>query len=111
MSYVPAAALAGYTPAPTQTTGATEADFLAMLPPISIAKLQLKTGYLLGSVYFSTLGDYGQNYFNDDRLLKPLQDFQDDLKLVESAIAARNQSRSQPYEYLLPSRIPQSINI
>jgi len=95
----------------SQTTGATEADFLAMLPPLSEAKLQLQTGYLLGSVYFSTLGDYGHNYFHDERLVKPLQDFQDELKSVESAIAARNESRSQPYEYLLPSRIPQSINI
>ena len=103
--------LASYAPAPTQTTGATEADFFAMLPPISEANLQLQTGFLLGSVYFSTLGDYGRRYFTDDRLKKPLQDFQDNLKAVESKIEARNESRAHRYEYLLPSKIPQSINI
>jgi arachidonate 15-lipoxygenase len=111
MSYVPAAALAGYAPAPTQTTGATEADFFAMLPPISEAKLQLQTGFLLGSVYYTTLGGYDRHYFTDDRIKKPLQNFQDSLKAVESTIKARNESRVQSYEYLLPSKIPQSINI
>jgi arachidonate 15-lipoxygenase len=111
MSYVPAAALAGYAPAPTQTTGATEADFFAMLPPISEAELQLQTGFLLGSVHYTTLGDYDQHYFTDDHIQKPLQDFQDSLKAVESTIKTRNESRSQPYEFLLPSKIPQSINI
>ncbi|TYQ30721.1 lipoxygenase family protein [Pseudanabaena sp. UWO310] len=111
MDYTPAIPLAGYTPAPTATTGATEADFFAMLPPIDQAKSQLTMTYILGSVYYTTLGDYGSDYFNDDRLQQPLRDFQDGLKAIESTIKSRNETRVADYNYLKPSRIPQSINI
>ncbi|WP_055077131.1 lipoxygenase family protein [Pseudanabaena sp. 'Roaring Creek'] len=111
MDYTPAIPLAGYTPAPTATTGATEADFFAMLPPIDQAKSQLTMTYILGSVYYTTLGDYGSDYFNDDRLQQPLRDFQDGLKAIESTIKSRNETRAADYNYLKPSRIPQSINI
>ncbi|OYQ64780.1 hypothetical protein B9G53_10090 [Pseudanabaena sp. SR411] len=109
--YTPAIPLAGYTPAPTQTTGAEEADFFAMLPPIEQAKGQLKLTYILGSVYYTTLGDYGTDYFSDDRIQQPLRDFQDLLKEIESTIKSRNEQRVADYNYLRPSRIPQSINI
>lgn len=111
MDYTPAIPLAGYTPAPTATTGATEADFFAMLPSIDQAKSQLTMTYILGSVYYTTLGDYGSDYFNDDRLQQPLRDFQDGLKAIESTIKSRNETRVADYNYLKPSRIPQSINI
>ncbi|PZO42668.1 MAG: lipoxygenase [Pseudanabaena frigida] len=109
--YTPAIPLAGYTPAPTQTTGATEADFFSLLPPIEQAKGQLKLTYILGSVYYTTLGEYGDGYFTDDRIEKPLRDFQDNLKAIESEIKSRNEKRVADYNYLKPSRIPQSINI
>ncbi|GBO52520.1 arachidonate 15-lipoxygenase precursor [Pseudanabaena sp. lw0831] len=111
MLYTPAFPLAGYTPAPTKTTGASEADFFAMLPPIDQAKSQLTMTYILGSVYYTTLGEYGTNYFNDDRIQQPLRDFQDQLKAIESTIKSRNETRVADYNYLRPSRIPQSINI
>ncbi|MFN6143727.1 MAG: lipoxygenase family protein [Pseudanabaena sp.] len=111
MTYAPATPLAGYTPAPTSTTGATEEDFFAMLPAIDQAKSQLTMTYILGSVYYTTLGDYGNAYFTDDRIQQPLRDFQDDLKAIESTIKSRNEQRILDYSYLRPSRIPQSINI
>src|SRR5262249_35732652 len=58
MSYVPNMPLAGYRPAPTSKTPATEADYLAMLPPLDIAELQLSLGYILGSLHYSQLGQY-----------------------------------------------------
>ncbi len=109
--YTPAIPLAGYTSAPTQTTGATEADFFALLPPIDQAKGQLQLTYILGSVYYTTLGDYGADYFTDDRIEQPLRDFQDELKAIEETIKSRNETRIADYNYLRPSRIPQSINI
>ncbi len=109
--YTPAIPLAGYTPAPTQTTGATEADFFSLLPPIEQAKGQLKLTYILGSVYYTTLGEYGDGYFTDARIEKPLRDFQDNLKAIETEIKSRNEKRVADYNYLKPSRIPQSINI
>jgi arachidonate 15-lipoxygenase len=111
IGYTPGSPTSGYAPAPTQTTGATEADFLAMLPPVGQAKKQLEMGYLLGSVYYSTLGNYERGYFSDRQVSQPLRDFQDRLRSIESEIETRNETRFQPYEYLLPSKIPQSINI
>jgi arachidonate 15-lipoxygenase len=40
----------------------------------------------------------------------PLQAFQKALQQIEEMINQRNQERP-PYEFLLPSKIPQSINI
>jgi arachidonate 15-lipoxygenase len=111
MVYTPAFPLAGYTPAPTKTIGASEVDFFAMLPPIDQAKSQLTMTYILGSVYYTTLGEYEANYFKDDRIQQPLRDFQDQLKAIESTIKSRNEKRVADYNYLRPSRIPQSINI
>jgi arachidonate 15-lipoxygenase len=56
MSYVPAMPLAGYAPAPTTKTGATEADYLAHLPPRDQALLQINTGYMLGDVHYTRPG-------------------------------------------------------
>jgi arachidonate 15-lipoxygenase len=111
IGYTPGSPTSGYAPAPTQTIGATAADFLAMLPPVGQAKKQLQMGYLLGSVYYSSLGNYERGYFSDERVSQPLRDFQDQLRSIESEIETRNESRVQSYEYLLPSKIPQSINI
>jgi len=111
MDYAPAVPLAGYTPAPTSTTGATLDNFWSMIPAIDQAKTQLTMTYILGSVYYTTLGDYGNAYFTDDRIEKPLRDFQDNLKAIESTIKSRNEQRNVDYSYLRPSRIPQSINI
>lgn len=102
--------LAGYSPAPATQQGATEADFLTLLPPLDIAELQLNVGYLLGSVYFTQLGQYGDNYFSDPVIQGYLVEFQQALIAIEMEINQRNKSRT-PYEFLLPSRIPQSINI
>ena len=110
MSYAPAMPLAGYSPAPATQQGATEADFLKLLPPLDIAELQLNVGYLLGSVYFTQLGQYGDNYFSDPVIQGYLVEFQQALIAIEMEINQRNKSRT-PYEFLLPSRIPQSINI
>lgn len=111
MDYAPVVPLAGYTPAPTSTTGATIDNFWSMIPAIDQAKSQLTMTYILGSVYYTTLGDYGNQYFTDDRIEQPLRNFQDNLKAIESTIKSRNEQRNVDYSYLRPSRIPQSINI
>jgi arachidonate 15-lipoxygenase len=110
MSYVPNLPLAGYRPAPTSKTGATEADFVAMLPTLDMAELQMEVCYLLGSVHYTELGQYGQNHFRDPRVAAPLQQFQKRLADIGPKIAERNQTR-RPYETLAPQGIPQSINI
>lgn len=108
MSYTPAMPLAGYIPA--MEKGASEADFLKLLPPLEKAQSQLELVYTLGSVYYTKLGDYGNNYFTDPAIQGYLVKFQQELVKIEAEINKRNKTRT-PYEYLLPSRIPQSINI
>ncbi|MBY0512807.1 MAG: hypothetical protein K2P78_02730 [Gemmataceae bacterium] len=110
MSYVPAMPLAGYAPAPTAKTGATEADYLAQLPPRDQAILQMNTGYMLGDVHYTKLGQYGDDYFGEPRVDELAGRFADRMVAVEKTIVGRNQTR-RPYPFLVPSGVPQSINI
>lgn len=111
MSYVPAAPPAGYSPLSSLTQeGFSENDFLKFLPPLDIAKSLLDILYLLSSVYYTRLGDYGDDYFSDPTIQNHLANFQQELLKIENEINERNKTRT-PYEFLLPSKIPQSINI
>lgn len=110
MSYVPAMPLAGYAPAPTSKRGATAADHLAMLPPLDMAELQMELGYLLGTVHYTTLGQYPAGHFLDARVADPLARFQARLAEAGRQIEQRNAARV-PYNTLAPAGIPQSINI
>ncbi|MBD2596876.1 lipoxygenase [Nostoc spongiaeforme FACHB-130] len=112
MTYTPAFPLAGYSSAPTSDQ---QSDLMNFLPPLSQAKDQLKLTYLLGSVYYTRLGQYSNSYFHSQPQIKAaLFTFQTELKDIEAEINRRNRlnsARIMPYEFLLPSRIPQSINI
>lgn len=110
MMYAPALPLAGYMPASTLQGEVSEQDYLQLLPPLDQAQRQLNLLYLLGSMYYNTLGTYPQNHFTDARVRPLLRSFQAKLNQIEATIQQRNQERPA-YEYLLPSRIPQSINI
>ncbi|MBX9583628.1 MAG: hypothetical protein K2X87_25280 [Gemmataceae bacterium] len=110
MSYVPRMPLAAYRPAPTTKSGATEADYLAMLPPLDMAELQMELGYLLGTMKYTKLGDYGEERFHDPRVAGPLAQFRGRVEAIGETIAARNLSR-RPYEFLVPTGVPQSINV
>lgn len=111
MSYLPATPPAGYSPLSSLVQeGFSENDFLKFLPPLDIAKPLLDILYLLSSVYYTRLGDYGDDYFTDPVIKKHLAEFQQELIKIEAEINERNKTRT-PYEFLLPSKIPQSINI
>ncbi len=110
MSYGAVLPMAGYLPATILQREVTEADYLKLLPPLDQAQRQLNLLYLLGSVYYNRLGEYLPAHFADPNVKPLLQTFQNNLKQVEDTINQRNLHRPV-YEYLLPSRIPQSINI
>lgn len=110
MSYAAAIPLAGYLPASTLKREVTEQDYLNLLPPLDQAQRQYNLLSLLGSVYYNKLGEYEQGYFTDEKVKPLLQGFQSHLQQVENTIKQRNLHRPA-YEYLLPSKIPQSINI
>lgn len=114
MSYTPSMPLAAYAPAPTSATGTESQGLLATLPPLEQALQQQLITHGLGGVYFTRLGDYNRhqrgNYFSNTKVQGALETFRDNLDAVESIIGARNLHRPM-YQSLLPSRIPQSINI
>jgi arachidonate 15-lipoxygenase len=111
MTYMPNMPLAGYRPAPKTTIGVSEQNYLDLLPPISQADNQMNMTYLLGSVYYTKLGYYGDSYFDNDHVKQFLNVFQEKLISIEIEITDRNNVRPTDYNTLLPSKIPQSINI
>jgi arachidonate 15-lipoxygenase len=111
MTYMPNMPLAGYRPAPKTTIGVSEQNYLDLLPPISQADNQMNMTYLLGSVYYTKLGYYGDSYFDNDHVKGFLNVFQEKLISIEIEITDRNNVRPTDYNTLLPSKIPQSINI
>jgi arachidonate 15-lipoxygenase len=119
MTYAPELTGAGWQNAPAKQDRNTEQQWLNMLPPIDFALEQLNILTLLGSVHYRALGDYRSNHFpylewfEDSAITKangPLVQFQTDLTKLQSVITARNRKRIS-YEFLLPSNIPNSINI
>ena len=110
MTYVPYMPLACYRPAPKCKEGLTLADYIAMLPPSETALLQVNLGYLLGSIHYTTLGQYPMWHFGDRRVWAPLQTFEQELFRIGRTIKERNLHR-RPYSFLQPAGIPQSINI
>ena len=86
-------------------------DWLDLLPPLDQAQAQLNLLYLLGSVYFTRLGDYEPQQFSNAKVAAPLQAFQQQLRDIANTIDQRNADRLWAYDYLKPINIPQSINI
>lgn len=110
MSFAPGMPAAGYSPLTNLGDSTTEQDYLDLLPPLSQAQEQFKLCHLLGSAHFTQLGQYEPGHFTDAPIQAPLQQFQMRLEEIEGIIHKRNGDRPI-YEYLLPTLIPQSINI
>ena len=112
MMYVPGFPLARYLQPPTSLQG--RESFIEGLPSLSQAQSQIDILYLLGSVYYTKLGDYSVGAFPENAQLEAaLAKFKENLKSATVTIKQRNQNpeRLIPYEFLLPANIPQSINI
>jgi arachidonate 15-lipoxygenase len=111
LTYMPNMPLAGYSEAPQSKVDLTESNYFELLPSLSQAEAQMNMTYLLGSIYYTRLGNYGASYFKDSRVAQPLREFQENLCRIEQQINARNEVRTTHYTTLLPSKIPQSTNI
>jgi arachidonate 15-lipoxygenase len=112
MMYAPAFPFARYFPAPTNTQESQ--SFVQGLPSLAQAQGQINLLYLLGSVYYTNLGNYSTSAFpTDTRVQDALKKFQNNLRDITHIINQRNRSNDRliPYEFLLPAKIPQSINI
>ncbi len=107
----------GYTPnapmslacLPEQATSITD-----LLPPLERDLGQMKLTFALSAIRWSQIGQ-PETMPLDRGDLQALKQFQQDLKEIERRINSRNQERQARwgvmYPYLLPSQIPNSINI
>jgi arachidonate 15-lipoxygenase len=113
MSFTPAMPLAGYAPEPKSRSQSKKA-WLAQFPPLEMANQQLALMESLG-VYYTRLGQYPHHQFKDPAVAPLLQQFQQELQRIEGIIRTRNAEdvaeEVLPYDTLVPSAIPQSINI
>ena len=113
MMYTPAFPLARYLPVPIDPQQ--PENFINGLPPLEQALNQINLLYLLGSIYYTNLGNYSASAFTDPNVTPALDKFQTKLKDIQEQINQRNSNskgdRIIPYEFLLPTNIPQSINI
>jgi arachidonate 15-lipoxygenase len=86
-----------------------------LMPPDNKAVNQMVLAFALSGIVWSRLGDSAFIPFTEPGDVAILQQFQRDLETIETEIHHRNQKRQQEfgldYPYLLPSRIPNSINI
>lgn len=123
MQYAPAWPL-GIFNTPPIANNSNEVDQLSFLPPVNLARIQARTGFLLGGIHYTRLGHYGlfSAVHKNKQASHALKKFKDDLKHAQSAIEKRNIARVQAwgedhkgeyfaYTQFLPELIPQSINI
>ncbi|KAM3091072.1 lipoxygenase family protein [Phormidesmis sp. 146-35] len=107
--YVPNAPLAAYTQPDVP------ASLKQLLPPPEQELGQMELTFALSGVLYSRLGNSDVMEFADLGDVKILHQFQTELQAIEQEISTRNHQRlskfGADYPYLLPSRIPNSINI
>jgi arachidonate 15-lipoxygenase len=82
---------------------------MEFLPPYRLAAEQLMWTEMLTSYRHDRLGHYGRE-FPDPQAQELTIQFQHDLDQIEQEIQARNRTRMNPYEYMRPSLIINSIN-
>lgn len=108
-SYVPNAPFANYSRPDTLVS------LEEFLPPKDKDLLQMQLTSALSGIHWGRLGSSDLIQFSQKSNIQILAQFQNDLSLIESTIKGRNQQRftdsGVEYPYLLPSRIPNSINI
>jgi arachidonate 15-lipoxygenase len=111
MGFPPNHPTAAYGPGPSPRRTPTEADLLAMMPPLHLALRMTEFMYRLKVMRHNRLGDYPHGHFTDARVKPILGRFVRTLQDIEVATAERNVYRPFPYPYLLPSLITASIHV
>ena len=110
-TYVPMMPGAAYRPPPLDGETITDGRIVETLPPISRGADQFQNNQI-AYYRFDRFGDYSAYPLGKVDAAKPLiARLQSELMEVEAQIDARNRSRPRPYLYLLPSLVPNSINV
>lgn len=109
--YAPNTPAALYAKAPTGETPDDALAWMAMLPPIHQAVLQMTILYQLSSVHYDRLGHYPALTFIDPRVDGLVQEFQQRLRQAESEMKDNDARRFLPYPYMRPSQVGNSVYI
>uniref|UniRef100_A0A8C5V3K7 Arachidonate 12-lipoxygenase, 12S type n=1 Tax=Microcebus murinus TaxID=30608 RepID=A0A8C5V3K7_MICMU len=112
-AWVPNAPCTMRMPPPTTKEDVTMATVMGSLPDVRQACLQMTITWHLGRRQpdMVPLGHHKEKYFSGPKAKAVLKQFQTDLENLEKEIKARNEQVDLPYEYLMPSRIENSITI
>lgn len=110
MAFVPNIPLATYADPPSRDLEINETMILNILPPQKLAAKQLELMRTLSIFRPNRLG-HPDKEFVDVRAQGVLNKFQERLREIEQDIIIRNETRLEPYIFLLPSNVPNSLNI
>ena len=109
--YSPAFPESAYAPPPWRKDRANDARFRNTLPPIKPSSLHFMYSSF-GNFRYDRFGDYSRYPLSRvPQAAGPIRKLQADLAKVQQTIEARLPGRMQRYDFLLPSRVPNSINI
>ncbi len=109
--FTPNMPAAGYEPVP-QDKNKTEQDWFNLIAPLNVADDQTDLMFTLSGVHYTVLGNYSFLHFKDKRVSQAMKKFKTQLQSIEEKINKRNiEDKENEYLYMLPSGIPQSINI
>ncbi len=110
-TYIPAFPGAAYRPPAAAGDPITNDRFLATLPSISVGADQFLNNQI-ANYRFDRFGDYSAWPLSHVAAAQPaIARLRQELAGIEETITARNRTRPRPYTYLLPSLVPNSINI
>eukprot|EP00177_Eucheuma_denticulatum_P008352 GFKZ01015190.1.p1 GENE.GFKZ01015190.1~~GFKZ01015190.1.p1 ORF type:complete len:644 (-),score=90.51 GFKZ01015190.1:154-2085(-) len=112
MAYAPAVAGGLWEKPPTSSETANIDRWADTLTPTATAVEQIRILGVIGAVYYTELAQYRRGEMPSD---KPIQDalseYKKELEQIEDKITKRESNSVLKYDYLRPSKIPQSINI
>ncbi|MDB4966847.1 MAG: Arachidonate 15-lipoxygenase [Myxococcales bacterium] len=110
-TYIPAFPGAAYLPPPENGEPITQERLIATLPPFPQGADQFQNNQIANYRY-DRFGDYSAYSLSRVKAAAPaIAQLQRDLEEIERTISERNSRRARPYLYVLPSLVPNSINI
>ncbi|XP_029919583.1 arachidonate 15-lipoxygenase B-like [Myripristis murdjan] len=100
-------------PPPTTKGSSDERTMLQTLPAVNTTAQGMATMWLLSkqSSDFAPLGHYPEEHFSEEVPRKLIQDFQGELRVLSTAIQARNINLAVPYTYMDPELVENSVAI
>ncbi|KAK2863561.1 hypothetical protein Q5P01_003094 [Channa striata] len=98
-------------PPPTEKGKSNESTILQTLPDVSITVQGMATMWLLSKQSFDSvpLGQYKEEYFTETTPRTLIEAFQEDLKQLSEDIQIRNETLENPYTYMDPAGIENSV--